>query len=276
MIKQPPAAPAAGLSGVPRIIDTDTLEVAGQKVRLQGIDAPESAQTCRLTGGRRYQRGKQATEALRTRLGQGAVARHSPPYLAKTPPGHAARAWSGLPRPAEPSPGPRRPRLRGAVLVTAMPHNIRRRWSEITRPLPFVGWRSSRLRQSGNLFSGHPPQNPPSLRTGPLTVCYPHKRSMGPPWVSGCYPPDADELAAWLVKVLRVTEQSSRLAYDLRPGQVAARPSPSTFRPERPERKSVRPIVPPGGLQVQAPPARRRRVLLLRGLWQTAHKRCYE
>ena len=54
-----------GLSGVPRIIDADTLEVAGQKVRLQGIDAPESAQTCRLTGGQLYQCGKQATEAPR-------------------------------------------------------------------------------------------------------------------------------------------------------------------------------------------------------------------
>ena len=71
--EESPAAPAAGLSGVPRIIDADTLEVAGQKVRLQGIDAPESAQACRLTGGQRYQCGKQATAALRTHLGQGAV-----------------------------------------------------------------------------------------------------------------------------------------------------------------------------------------------------------
>ena len=73
MIESPPAAPAAGLSGVPRIIDADTLEVAGQKVRLQGIDAPESAQTCRLPGGRRWRCGQHATEALRTRLGPGAV-----------------------------------------------------------------------------------------------------------------------------------------------------------------------------------------------------------
>ena len=46
---------------------------AGQKVRLQGIEAPESGQTCRLPGGQRYQCGKHATVALRTRLGQGAV-----------------------------------------------------------------------------------------------------------------------------------------------------------------------------------------------------------
>ena len=73
VLEPPPAAPAASLSGVPRLIDADTLEVAGQRVRLQGIDAPESAQTCRHPGGRRYQCGKQATAALRTRLGQGAV-----------------------------------------------------------------------------------------------------------------------------------------------------------------------------------------------------------
>ena len=71
--KPAPRGEGRGLSGVPRIIDADTLEVAGQKVRLQGIDAPESVQTCHLTGGQRYQCGKQATEALRTRLGQGAV-----------------------------------------------------------------------------------------------------------------------------------------------------------------------------------------------------------
>ena len=73
LMGESPRPPASSLSGVPRIIDADTLELSKQKVRLQGIDAPESAQTCRLTGGRRYQCGNQATAALRTRLGQGAV-----------------------------------------------------------------------------------------------------------------------------------------------------------------------------------------------------------
>ena len=46
-------------------------------------------------------------------------------------------------------------------------------------------------------------------------------------------------------------------------GRASPRLSPSTSRPERPERKSVQPIVPPGraGLQAQAAPAPRRRVL---------------
>ena len=68
-----PQRPASSLGGVPRIIDADTLELSKQRVRLQGIDAPESAQSCRLTDGRRYQCGKQATAALRTHLGRAAI-----------------------------------------------------------------------------------------------------------------------------------------------------------------------------------------------------------
>lgn len=37
----------------PRIVDADTLEMAGQRVRLQGIDAPEAAQACRQATGHR-------------------------------------------------------------------------------------------------------------------------------------------------------------------------------------------------------------------------------
>jgi endonuclease YncB( thermonuclease family) len=40
-------APAfAEITGKPRVIDGDTIEVAGQRVRLHGIDAPERGQTC--------------------------------------------------------------------------------------------------------------------------------------------------------------------------------------------------------------------------------------
>ena len=82
---QPPARPPQAaadpsreipveiLGSVPRIVDADTLEVAGQKVRLQGIDAPESAQSCRQAGGHRYQCGEHATQALRARIGAEAV-----------------------------------------------------------------------------------------------------------------------------------------------------------------------------------------------------------
>ena len=37
---------AADLIGVPRIIDGDTVEISGVKVRLEGIDAPETDQFC--------------------------------------------------------------------------------------------------------------------------------------------------------------------------------------------------------------------------------------
>ncbi|MBU1211510.1 MAG: thermonuclease family protein [Alphaproteobacteria bacterium] len=42
-----PARPAIeAISGAARVVDGDTIDVAGQRVRLEGIDAPESAQTC--------------------------------------------------------------------------------------------------------------------------------------------------------------------------------------------------------------------------------------
>lgn len=39
-------ATAGGIGGVARVIDGDTLEVGGQKIRLHGVDAPELDQTC--------------------------------------------------------------------------------------------------------------------------------------------------------------------------------------------------------------------------------------
>jgi endonuclease YncB( thermonuclease family) len=53
----------ADLAGPPRIVDGDTLEVAGQRVRLFGIDAPELDQLCQRAG-RDYHCGQVARAAL--------------------------------------------------------------------------------------------------------------------------------------------------------------------------------------------------------------------
>lgn len=46
----PRLACAQTLTGPARVIDGDTLEVQGQRVRLHGVDAPEKDQLCRLKG----------------------------------------------------------------------------------------------------------------------------------------------------------------------------------------------------------------------------------
>jgi endonuclease YncB( thermonuclease family) len=56
-------AAMAEMAGTPRIIDGRTLEVAGRRIRLFGIDAPDLDQVCEH-GGRDYQCGKVARVAL--------------------------------------------------------------------------------------------------------------------------------------------------------------------------------------------------------------------
>ena len=63
-----PAAARAQIAGQADVIDGDTLVVAGKRIRLSGIDAPESDQTCRTSGGRSYRCGASATRALRKRI----------------------------------------------------------------------------------------------------------------------------------------------------------------------------------------------------------------
>jgi endonuclease YncB( thermonuclease family) len=50
--------------GVATIIDGDTIKIHDQRIRLHGVDAPESAQECRRWDGSAWRCGQQATLAL--------------------------------------------------------------------------------------------------------------------------------------------------------------------------------------------------------------------
>jgi endonuclease YncB( thermonuclease family) len=55
---------AADLAGQATIIDGDTLEIRGTRVRVWGIDAPESTQLCRGADSLQYQCGAKAANDL--------------------------------------------------------------------------------------------------------------------------------------------------------------------------------------------------------------------
>jgi len=57
-------APAAELTGRPQIVSGDTLVLAGQRLHLYGVDAPEPGQECRLGNGRVYDCGLVSRTAL--------------------------------------------------------------------------------------------------------------------------------------------------------------------------------------------------------------------
>jgi endonuclease YncB( thermonuclease family) len=61
-----------GLSGIARVIDGDTIAIHGTRVRLNGIDAPETKQTC-VANDREYQCGLDAAEALIQLIGSNTV-----------------------------------------------------------------------------------------------------------------------------------------------------------------------------------------------------------
>jgi endonuclease YncB( thermonuclease family) len=62
-------ASANAVQGRATVIDGDTLDVAGARVRLAMVDAPESHQTCSDADGRTYRCGQRAALALADWLG---------------------------------------------------------------------------------------------------------------------------------------------------------------------------------------------------------------
>lgn len=68
----PGLRPARTLEGAARVADGDSLTIAGERVRLQGIDAPELAQLC-ARGDGDYPCGREAREALARLVAAGAV-----------------------------------------------------------------------------------------------------------------------------------------------------------------------------------------------------------
>jgi endonuclease YncB( thermonuclease family) len=67
---------AQTITGVASVTDGDSLEIRGQRIRLHGIDAPESRQLCQRPDGTAWRCGQQAALALSDQIERSPVACH--------------------------------------------------------------------------------------------------------------------------------------------------------------------------------------------------------
>ena len=69
----PMSAEAETLTGRPHVTDGDTVKISGERIRLEGIDAPERNQRCRDASGKSYGCGIVSTAALRNEIGRNSI-----------------------------------------------------------------------------------------------------------------------------------------------------------------------------------------------------------
>jgi len=73
LLGMPSAAAAQSIMGVASVIDGDTIEIHGTRIRLHGIDAPESRQVGMRPTGEEWRCGQQASLALSERIGPATI-----------------------------------------------------------------------------------------------------------------------------------------------------------------------------------------------------------
>lgn len=71
---EPSSPPASVVVGTASVIDGDTLDIHGVRIRLSGVDAPESGQKCRNDAGDLYRCGSDAANALDAWINRNPVA----------------------------------------------------------------------------------------------------------------------------------------------------------------------------------------------------------
>ena len=64
---------APAIQGTASVIDGDNIEIHGERIRLDAIDAPESSQLCLDTAGKRYRCGQKSAFALADMIGRSVV-----------------------------------------------------------------------------------------------------------------------------------------------------------------------------------------------------------